>query len=165
MSFASTRLRIAVNVPPVLLPKMSPRKPIVHSQRSLAVQRQARRSLILVTNVPTVGQGLWRPKVSSMRRSRSSATLTPGDARTESEVGRATPARFCGPVLAPHWKGCWCYTVTSVFSEVWAGRSSSLAPVRLAWAKPRPTSTAMTPARQNAAIAHHSAIEAIRLKP
>ena len=71
-----------------------------------------------------------------------------------------------GPVLPPHWRGlCWSYAVTSVLCGVWLGRSSSFSPVRRAWAKPSPTSTAMTPARQNAAIAHHKAMAAIRLKP
>ena len=62
-------------------------------------------------------------------------------------------------------RACWSYAVTSVPCGVWLGRSSSFSPVRRAWAKPSPTNTAMTPARQNAAIAHHKAMAAIRLNP
>ena len=51
-----------------------------------------------------------------------------------------------GPVLAPHWERLLGYAVTSSRSGVWLGMSSSSSSVRRAWAKPRPTSTAMTPA-------------------
>ena len=73
------------------------------------------------------------------------------------------PAERAG--VASSLEGCWGYAVTSVPCGVWLGRSSSFSPVRRAWAKPRPTSTAMMPARQNAAMAHQRAMAAIRLKP
>jgi hypothetical protein len=79
------------------------------------------------------------------------------------EYGRATPARVAGRCWLLTGEGGWSYAVTRLPCRVWPGRSSSLSPVRFAWARPRPTSTAMTPARANAAIAHQRAMVAIRL--
>ena len=59
----------------------------------------------------------------------------------------------------------WGYAVTSVPCGAWLGISSSLSPVRRAWANPSPTNTAMTAASAKAAMAHHRAISAMRLNP
>ena len=88
--------------------------------------------------------------VNGRRNSRPRARHRPADAgRCRFSLGRVRPG----------------YAVTSVSGAVWLGRSSSSSPVRRAWAKPKRTSTAMTPARQKAAIAHQKAMAAIRLKP
>ena len=91
--------------------------------------------------------------------------VTDRDFRVQWDRTRNTRPTCAGRVLPPHWRVWVNYALTSAPCGAWLGMSSSSSLVRRAWAKPKPTSTAMIPASANAAMAHQKAISAIRLKP